>query len=221
IATFAQKSFEQDETLTINNMEVESDQADEKILSVVESCGAEVDFEKPNSEEFAPVAENRFHSRRDFSDKLNNVSVKAASLKPFNVDVTNSPDLFPILATLAVYCNGVSRINGVSRLMKKESNRAEAIILEFSRMGYCIEIEDDVMIINGMGGKTLIEKEGGENLPAIYCSAHNDHRIAMAVVICGMFRSLFNHTPSKIMIDNLKCIDKSFPTFMERLQITE
>ena len=105
--------------------------------------------------------------------------------------------------------------------MKKESNRAEAIILEFSRMGYCIEIEDDVMIIKGMGGKTLLEKEGGENLPTIYCSAHNDHRIAMAVVICGMFRSLFNHTQSKIMIDNLKCIDKSFPTFMERLQITE
>lgn len=221
IATFAQNGFKQDETLTINNMEIESDQADEKIISVVESCGAEVDFEKTSNEDFAEVAENRFHSRRDFSDKLNNVSVKATSLKPFNVDVTNSPDLFPILATLAVYCNGVSRINGVSRLIKKESNRAEAIILEFSRMGYCIEIEDDVMIINGMGGKTLLEKEGGENLPTIFCSAHNDHRIAMAVVICGMFRSLFNNTPSKIMIDNLKCIDKSFPTFMERLQITE
>jgi 5-enolpyruvylshikimate-3-phosphate synthase len=53
----------------------------------------------------------------------------------------------------------------------------------------------------------------------ILCSSHNDHRIAMAVIICAMFRKHFNTEPGDVFLDDIDCIGKSFPTFVERLQI--
>ncbi|MBO7269109.1 MAG: hypothetical protein J6U83_05060 [Bacteroidales bacterium] len=41
---------------------------------------------------------------------------------------------------------------------------------------------------------------------------HNDHRIAMAIYIASLPDS------REILLDNIKCIDKSFPSFVERLK---
>ena len=41
----------------------------------------------------------------------------------FDFDATDCPDLFPPLVALAAYCNGTTKIKGVSRLAHKESDR--------------------------------------------------------------------------------------------------
>jgi 3-phosphoshikimate 1-carboxyvinyltransferase len=56
-------------------------------------------------------------------------------LKAFEFDATESPDLFPPLVALASYCEGISSIKGVSRLIFKESDRAKTLKEEFAKNG--------------------------------------------------------------------------------------
>ncbi len=118
-------------------------------------------------------------------------------MQPFEFDATNAPDLFPTLVVLALNCNGESRIKGVNRLSNKESNRAESLYSEFTKLGGSIEIEGDWMIIRGS------ELHGG------LCSSHNDHRVAMAVITAAL------KIKEKIYLDDLDCISKSFPDFLK------
>ena len=61
-------------------------------------------------------------------------------LHGFEFDATNCPDLFPALAALAAAADGVSTIRGTSRLLHKESNRAEAIREEYAKVGIDVDI---------------------------------------------------------------------------------
>ena len=161
--------------LSFPNLKRETKQADEAILSILESCGCRV--ERKEMRIWAPPA-----------------------LKPFRADATNSPDLFPILAVLASFCEGRSSIKGVGRLAAKESNRAESIFSELSAIGANIQIQGDSMLIDGAA------LSGGE------IRSYNDHRIAMSAAIA----SLFIENP--VYINEIKCINKSFPTFFEVLK---
>ena len=161
--------------LSFPNLKRETKQADEAILSILESCGCRI--ERKEMRIWAPPA-----------------------LKSFRADATNSPDLFPILAVLASFCEGRSSIKGVGRLAAKESNRAESIFSELSAIGANIQIQGDSMLIEGAA------LSGGE------IRSYNDHRIAMSAAIA----SLFIENP--VYINEIKCINKSFPTFFEVLK---
>ena len=108
---------------------------------------------------------------------LQNISVTATGrrLKAFEVDATHCPDLFPILAVLAAHCDGTSPIAGVGRLTQKESNRAETIYAEFRTLGARIDIQGDEMFVTGG------PLHGGD------VRSHNDHRIAMSLIVAGLF----------------------------------
>ncbi len=122
---------------------------------------------------------------------------------PAEFDLTHCPDLFPIATVLACNSNQEIIFTGVERLAQKESNRAETIYHELAKLGYRIRIEGDKMYLCG---KQKRKKE----TPVLGCG-HNDHRIAMALYIA----SLKEEYP--VLVDEIKCIDKSFPSFVERL----
>ncbi len=61
------------------------------------------------------------------------------------------------------------------------------------------------MYISGQGKQADTGKE------IAYTLCHNDHRIAMSLYIASLF------TDTTIKIDSIKCINKSFPAFGERL----
>ena len=161
--------------LSFPNLKRETKQADEAILSILESCGCRI--ERTEMRIWAPPA-----------------------LKSFRADATNSPDLFPILAVLASFCEGRSSIKGVGRLAAKESNRAESIFSELSAIGANIQIQGDSMLIEGAA------LSGGE------IRSYNDHRIAMSAAIAALF------IENPVYINEIKCINKSFPTFFEVLK---
>ncbi len=126
---------------------------------------------------------------------------KLASIKPFEFDATDCPDLFPPLVVLAFAANGKSVIKGVNRLYDKESNRAEALVNQFSTLGASIFVKDDNMIINGV--KKL---NGG------VVNSQHDHRIAMALAVAGLI------TTSEVVIEDAESVNKSFPNFFKLLQ---
>lgn len=129
-------------------------------------------------------------------------SVKAGqgTLRAFEFDATDSPDLFPPLAALACSCDGESVIFGAGRLRHKESDRAAALSEELGRLGADIKVDGDKMVISG---KKL---RGGR------MDSRGDHRIAMAGAIAAL------NSEIGVRIMNEGCVSKSYPGFFGDLE---
>ena len=127
------------------------------------------------------------------------ITVRKRELTGFDFDATQRPDLFPILAVLGTNCEGTTHIRGVNRLVYKESNRAEAIVSEYTKLGMDVALEDDVMTVRGgsLSGGTI--------------DSCNDHRIAMAAAIAALAAS------DPVTITNAQAVTKSYPRFWDDL----
>ena len=135
------------------------------------------------------------------------ISVQRAPLKAFRVDASNCPDLFPITAVLAAFCQGTSRLGGVGRLANKESDRAKAISEMLAQMGVKTTIEGDEMVIEGHSlSQRLLN---GNLLKGGAYTSHHDHRMVMALKVAAI------GADSPITIDDEECVAKSFPQFHE------
>jgi len=128
------------------------------------------------------------------------IEISKSELKAFEFNATQSPDLFPPLVALASYCKGISTIKGVSRLIYKESNRAETLKEEFGKMKINIEINDDLMFVTG-----------GQPQSA-RVESHEDHRIAMAVAVASLGAT------GRVSIRDSQCVAKSYPGFFDDLR---
>jgi 3-phosphoshikimate 1-carboxyvinyltransferase len=128
------------------------------------------------------------------------IEISKSELKAFEYNATQSPDLFPPLVALASYCKGISTIKGVSRLIYKESNRAESLKEEFGKMNINIEINDDLMFVTG-----------GQPQSA-RVESHEDHRIAMAVAVASLGAT------GRVSIRDSQCVAKSYPGFFDDLR---
>ena len=135
------------------------------------------------------------------------IHVQRAPLSAFEVDAANCPDLFPIVAVLAAFCEGTSRISGVGRLANKESDRGKAILEMLTKMGVNAKIAGDKLIVEGhsLARRALTHTllRGGS------FTSHHDHRMVMALRVAGI------GADSPIEIDDAQCVAKSFPTFGE------
>ncbi len=133
--------------------------------------------------------------------------VQRAPLRGFEVDGSNCPDLFPIVAVLAAFCEGRSRISGVSRLATKESDRAGAILGMLSQMGVRSFIKGDALIVDGQSlSRRLLS---GNLLRGGHFTTHHDHRMVMAILVASL------GCREEVTLDDTQCVDKSFPLFLE------
>jgi 3-phosphoshikimate 1-carboxyvinyltransferase len=110
-------------SITFENLNLNSTQADKAILDVLSAFGADIKKEHKS------------------------ISISKGACRNFHFDATHAPDLFPILAVLGAYGSETSSIKGVHRLFNKESNRAEVILSEFSKFGLKMHIENDTLFI--------------------------------------------------------------------------
>jgi len=163
--------------VTVRGLQSQSMQADRQILKALEYAGAVVIIQGDQ------------------------VTVSRGALRAFDFDATNCPDLFPPLVALAAHCQGVSRIDGVGRLIHKESNRAKVLQEEFHKLGISIRVEGGKMYITG---QSLMKT--GEVV------SNGDHRIAMAAATVAMI----SRTPVRIL--GAECIAKSYPGFYDDLK---
>lgn len=163
--------------ISISGIQMKSKQADKKIIDVLLSAGYQLQI----------------------NDSQINVSGKG---KAFVADLSNAPDLFPALTVLASRIEGVSELHGVNRLFNKESNRAEALVIELSKLGVNVSIiENTLRIVGGTKYK------GGT------VSSHADHRMAMAMAIFGMCGE------EPLEIENAHVVNKSYPDFWQQLDV--
>ena len=162
--------------ITLENMSLLSKQADVVVCEALVRAGASVI--------------NDDHS----------ITVAHRDLTAFEFDATECPDLFPALVALAAAAEGESVIKGTSRLEHKESNRAEVLQSEYGKLGIEIELEDDLMRV-----------QGGRIRSGVTVDSYHDHRIAMSLAVSAL------RSDGVITIRDAECVAKSYPEFFEVL----
>jgi 3-phosphoshikimate 1-carboxyvinyltransferase len=130
------------------------------------------------------------------------VEVEGGQLAGADIDATDIPDLVPVCAVLGCYAEGYSQIYNAKRLRYKESDRLDSISTELKKMGADITVNEDGLTING-----------GSRLHGATVEPHNDHRIAMACAVAAL------GAEGKTKIQNIECINKSYPQFFSDLRM--
>jgi 3-phosphoshikimate 1-carboxyvinyltransferase len=123
-------------------------------------------------------------------------TVEGETLRGVTVDMADMPDLVPTLAVLAAFAEGETRITNVAHLRAKESDRLSAVRTELLKMGVeAVETRDGLRIRGGSPRSARID-------------THDDHRMAMSFALAGL------KVPG-VVIENERCVEKSFPDFWE------
>lgn len=128
------------------------------------------------------------------------ITIEKSELSAVNCDVSQSPDLFPAVAALCASANGVSRITGITRLRRKESDRVSVMREGLAAMGVRTRENGEALLV-----------EGGKPSAAMI-DPKNDHRIAMAFALLALTAN------GKSVIKGAECVSKSFPTFWNSIK---
>lgn len=116
-----------------------------------------------------------------------------------SIDVSQCPDIFPVLAVVAAGRPGITVFTGIARLRLKECDRVAAMRDVLMDFGVKAEEKSDRFIVTGTDSLF----SGGSFVTG------NDHRIAMAIAV-GATRA-----DSLVEIDNSQCVSKSYPGFFD------
>jgi 3-phosphoshikimate 1-carboxyvinyltransferase len=157
---------------------------------VLREMGADVAFTNVREQGGEPVADIR---------------VRHAKLAGVHVAAHRAPsmiDEYPILAVVAAFARGATRMDGLAELKVKESDRLAATVAGLTANGAIARAEGDTLTVSGAdrvrGGGTV--------------STHLDHRIAMAFLTMG----LASREP--VTVDDTSMVATSFPEFVALMQ---
>ncbi len=126
------------------------------------------------------------------------VEVRAGALRGIEADVSACPDVAPVLAAVALFGDGTTRIHGAPHLRVKESDRIGDLAHELRRLGADIDEHEDGLTIRPV------------TLRGAPLNPHRDHRLAMAFGIIGL-------VVQGVAIEDASCVGKSFPGFFDVL----
>jgi 3-phosphoshikimate 1-carboxyvinyltransferase len=153
--------------------------------STLREMGADIVFTREREEGGEPVADIR---------------VRHSKLKGVRVPPDRAPsmiDEYPVLACLAAYAAGETRMEGLAELKVKESDRLAATAAGLAVNGVPAKVDGDTLVV-----------EGGKGVPGGgHVATHLDHRIAMAFLTLGL------GADRPVAVDDAGVIATSFPEF--------
>lgn len=124
-----------------------------------------------------------------------------APLHGIDVDMKNIPDCFPVLSVAAAAAQGETRFFNLAHVRKKETDRVALMQQLLTACGADITATADSMTVHG-----------GRTLHGITADSCGDHRIAMAMTVCGMIADGTMH------IQRAECAEVSFSNFYETMR---
>ena len=155
----------------------EMPQGDEAIVDILERLGVNVTLEE------------------------NFISTKSPDLlKGGKFDLSNTPDLLPAIAILALKSEKSIEIYNVQHARFKETDRIAIISRELKKLGLDVDEKEDGMIIR----KT-------SELHSAELNSENDHRLFMAFSIAGMF-------VGECSVSDPDAVKVSYPEFIEDMK---
>ncbi|MHB1316015.1 MAG: 3-phosphoshikimate 1-carboxyvinyltransferase [Christensenellales bacterium] len=159
--------------ITYAGLDKNSLQGDKRILSLLSKFGASIE----------KSGENGF-------------TASPGLLKACEIDVSQIPDLLPVLAVVAAVSEGTSVFTNAGRLRLKESDRLSSTSGMLRALGAQVsELPEGLEIT----GKSVLP--GGE------VDSLGDHRIAMAAAIASI------RCRNNVLIHHAQAVNKSYPDF--------
>ena len=129
------------------------------------------------------------------------IKVIGENLSATQVDASQCPDVIPVVTVALALAQGKSEVINAKRLRIKECDRIIATRSQINELGGLVVEQPDSMTIKGVN-----EFNGGT------CSSYADHRIAMMLAIAA------TRCNQPVIIDNMECVEKSYPSFWEDYQ---
>ncbi len=160
--------------ITVTGLDTNSLQGDKEILSVLKKMGAKT------------------------VEKQNEIIVEKSTLTGVEIDVSQIPDLAPILSVALACANGKGKITNASRLKIKESDRLQAINDNLNAVG-----------IKTLLGNDWVEITGSQKVTGGIANGFNDHRVVMSMAV------LSTQTQNGITTSDVHAINKSYPDFLD------
>ena len=165
------------ENLTIRVSTGSMPQADEAIIDILEIMGVVITLDK------------------------NTIKIKSPEkLDGGKFDLSDSPDLIPAIAILALKTSKPIEIFNVEHARYKETDRIAIIARELSKLGIMIEEKKDGLILNS-----------SYNLTGADLNPENDHRLFMAFCIAGMY-------VGNCTISDPESVEISYPDFISEMK---
>ncbi len=159
--------------MSVSGLNPKSVQGDKKVIDMLKAMGADVEVENGA------------------------VTVSKSALHGARIDLTDTPDLLPIMAVVAACADEETEFFGAKRLRLKESDRLQTV----------------ADMINSLGGKAEVLPDGlmvyPKKLTGGVVEGCNDHRIVMAAAIAAAV------CENETKILGAEAVNKSYPTFFE------
>ena len=152
-------------------------QADEAIIDILEIMGVIITLDK------------------------NTIKIKSPEkLDGGKFDLSNSPDLIPAVAILALKTSKPIEIFNVKHARYKETDRIAILARELSKLGIKVVEKNDGLVLKNSGSLT------GASL-----NSENDHRLFMAFCIAGMY-------VGNCTISDPESVEISYPNFISEMK---
>jgi len=126
------------------------------------------------------------------------ITVTAETLQGATLDMSDCPDIAPILALTCQLAQGESRLTGCGRLRIKECDRLAATVEILNLLGGCARAEGNDIVITG-----VTQLKGSVQIPD-----YNDHRMVMLAAIAAA------KAEAPVTVAGTNALNKSWPDFI-------
>ncbi len=140
--------------------------------------------------------------RNSGGEIIGDMRAETSALRGVVVPASRAPsmiDEYPVLAVIAAFAEGTTRMEGLAELRVKESDRLAAVAEGLAACGVTVRAGEDWLEVEGSGGAPV---PGGAEV-----KTHMDHRIAMAFLVLGL------NAQAPVRVDDGAMIATSFPEF--------
>ena len=162
--------------VTVEGLDMDDCQADKRIIKILQDMGTNISVNGMD------------------------VTVDGSELNGIEIDLSDNPDLLPILAVVGSCAKGTTVLSNVEHARIKETDRITVMANELRKMGAYIKEKKDGLII----------KHSKLNGTAVH--GYNDHRIVMSLAVAGLV------TSRETIIDTAEAVKVTYPNFLENLQ---
>ena len=132
-----------------------------------------------------------------FVQSVSSIKIKGPfQLKGGQFSLKDCPDLVPIMAVLALFAHGTTKLSDIKHARSKESDRISDLRKELLKVGARIFEDEDSL--------TIISQNSYQS--NVILDPHNDHRLAMAFAVLGLRLG--------VKIKDIECTAKSYPKFV-------
>lgn len=156
----------------------------------------------------ANIQITNYHSPITNYEPTGEIVVESSRLKGTMIKKEEIPfliDELPVVMVAACFAGGKTVFGGVEELRVKETDRLRSMSENLNKMGAKIKVEK-----RGTCENIIIE--GVKILVGAKVKSFGDHRTAMSMVVAGLVAK------GRTWIDDISCIDKSFPEFLTQLK---